>query len=85
MIIRSVQRLVMSEGMKVGLIGIAIGLVGAFVAARALASIVYGVPVRDPATFVSVAIVLSIVALAACFIPARRAAKVDPMVALRCE
>jgi ABC-type antimicrobial peptide transport system permease subunit len=74
-----------SEGMKVGLIGIAIGLIGAFVAARALASIVYGVPVRDPATFVSVAIVLSIVALAACFIPARRAAKVDPMVALRYE
>jgi len=81
----SVQRLVVSEGMKVGLIGIAIGLIGAFVAARALASIVYGVPVRDPATFVSVAIVLSIVAFAACFIPARRAAKVDPMVALRYE
>jgi putative ABC transport system permease protein len=81
----SVQRLVVSEGMKVGLIGIAIGLVGALAVGRALSSIVYGVPVRDPTTFLGVAVALIVVALAACFIPARRAAKVDPMVALRYE
>jgi putative ABC transport system permease protein len=81
----SVQRLVVSEGMKVGLLGIGAGLVLAFAAARALASLVYGVPVRDPATFTTVAVALSLVALAACFIPARRAAKIDPMVALRYE
>ena len=81
----SVLRLVVSEGMKVGLIGIAVGLVGALAAGRALASIVYGVPVRDPETFAFVAISLTVIALAACFIPARRAAKVDPMVALRYE
>lgn len=82
---RSVLRLVVSEGMKVGLIGIAVGLLGALAAGRALASIVYGVPVSDPATFAAVALALTLIALAACFIPARRAAKVDPMVALRYE
>jgi putative ABC transport system permease protein len=81
----SVLRLVVSEGMKVALIGIGAGLVAALAVGRALSSIVYGVPVRDPATFIAVAIVLSVVALAACFMPARRAAKVDPMVALRYE
>jgi putative ABC transport system permease protein len=81
----SVQRLVVSEGMKVGLLGIVIGLVAALAAARVLASIVYGVPLRDPATFIAVAAGLTVVALAACVIPARRAAKVDPMVALRYE
>jgi putative ABC transport system permease protein len=81
----TVLRLVVSEGMRVGLAGIAIGLVAALAAGRALSSIVYGVAVRDPATFVSVAIVLTVIALAACFIPARRAAKVDPMVSLRYE
>jgi putative ABC transport system permease protein len=80
-----VERLVVAEGMKVGLIGIGIGLLGALAVGRALSSIVYGVPVRDPATFAGVALALTVIALAACFIPARRAAKVDPMVALRYE
>lgn len=82
---RSVLWLVVSEGMKVGLVGIAIGLVAAVAASRALSTIVYGVPTRDPETFLAVASALAIVALAACFFPARRAARVDPMVALRNE
>lgn len=81
----AVLRLVIGEGMKVGLIGIAIGLLGALATGRALASIVYGVQVSDPVTFAFVAIALTLVALAACIVPALRAAKVDPMVALRYE
>ena len=77
--------MVVREGMKVGLVGIAIGLSGALLAGRALSTIVYGVSVRDLATFVSVAVALVMVVLAGCFFPARRAAKVDPMVALRYE
>ena len=82
---RSVLRLVVSEGMKVALIGICAGLLSALAVGRVLSSIVYGVPVRDPATFGGVAAALTLIALAACFIPARRAARVDPMVALRYE
>jgi putative ABC transport system permease protein len=67
------------------LLGIAIGLFGALAAGRALSSIVYGVPVHDPATYLSVVFALMSIAIAACLIPARRAAKVDPMVALRYE
>ena len=80
-----VLRLIVGEGLKVGLIGIAIGLIGALMAGRALSSIVYGLSVRDPETFATVTMALTLVAVAACFIPARRAAKVDPMVALRYE
>ena len=65
--------------------GIAAGLLGALALGRALGSLVYGVPVRDPATFAAVAVVLTMVALAACSIPARSASRVDPMTALREE
>jgi putative ABC transport system permease protein len=78
-----VLRLIVREGMAVGLAGIGIGLAGALALSRALASVVFGVPVRDPATFAVVAAALTLVALAACIIPARNASRVDPMVALR--
>ena len=80
-----VLRLIVGEGMQIALIGVCAGLLGSVALARAVTSLVYGVPVRDPATFGSVAVLLSLVALAACTIPALRAARVDPMVALRHE
>jgi putative ABC transport system permease protein len=82
---RRVVRLIVSEGMSVGLIGIGVGLLGALAVSRLMASLVYGVPLHDGPTFVGVAVILTTVALVACFIPARRAAKVDPMEALRHE
>ena len=82
---RSVLQLVVGQGMKVVLIGVGIGLAGALALGRAISSLMFGVKVRDPATFSLVAVVLAAVALAACVIPARRAARVDPMVALREE
>jgi putative ABC transport system permease protein len=82
---RSVLQLIVRQGMKVVLIGVGIGLAGGLALGRAVSSLVFGVQVRDPATFSLVAVVLTVVALAACIIPARRAARVDPMVALREE
>src|SRR5499427_890081 len=80
-----VVRLIVREGMSVGLVGIGVGIVAALALSRALASLLFRVPERDPRTFGSVAAVLTLVALAACAIPARRASRVDPMVALRTE
>ena len=77
--------LVMKEGAKLSLTGITLGLAGAFMAARLLASQLYGVGPMDPVTYVGVAIVMAAVTLAACYVPARRAMRVDPMVALRYE
>ncbi len=78
-------RLVLTEGMMMALAGLALGLIGACFIGRAMQSMLYGVGTIDPFAFSLVALMLLTSAILACFIPARRASKVDPMVALRYE
>jgi predicted permease len=83
--VRDVLRLIVSQGMRMALIGIVLGLAGAFALTRALASLLLGVGTTDFITFVGIPVLLIAVALLACYIPARRAARVDPLLALRHE
>lgn len=77
--------LVLAHGLRLGLVGIGLGALGAFVLTRFIRQLLFGVQSFDPLTFVSTAVILTLVIVVACYIPARRATRVDPMIALRYE
>jgi putative ABC transport system permease protein len=80
-----VLRMIVRQGMTLTIIGVGVGLLGAFALTRMIANLLFGVNAADPATFATVALLLAFVALLACYLPARKAARLDPMKALARE
>jgi putative ABC transport system permease protein len=80
-----ISRMILMEGMKFALIGVAVGLAAALALTRLMSQMIFGVGAFDPLTFAGVSILLILIAMAACYIPARRAMRTDPMIALRYE
>jgi len=80
-----VLRMVVGEGLKLTMLGTGLGLVGALIVARLISSLFFGIGPYDPVTFAGITVLLTMVAFLACYIPARRATRVDPLVALRYE
>jgi ABC-type antimicrobial peptide transport system permease subunit len=82
---KTILNMILSQGLSLAFTGAVVGLVGAWIVSHLMAGLLYGVSPTDPLTFIGVTVVLTAVALAACFVPALRAVRVDPLVALRYE
>jgi ABC-type antimicrobial peptide transport system permease subunit len=82
---RNILSLVVRQGLVLAFSGVAIGLAAAFLLVRLIRSLLFGVEVTDPLTFVGISLLLAMITLLACYIPAQRAARIDPMISLRCD